>query len=96
MNKNGGLYTSGHYYSMERKLEVMSTYLGLWEASFPKKPSISKLAKEAQVGWAFAKQIVEEYEKQGLPRDPKEIKNNSIHKMGNSHALDVTEEIFDK
>ena len=71
-NQNGGYYHSGDSYSIEKKLQVIETYLSMWEKEFPKKPSYSAIAREERVCVNTVRKYIAEYHENGFLIDPME------------------------
>ena len=71
-NKNGGLYERGKGYDLRRKQTVAVEYYQLRSEVGINGITINEVARRAQVGWKYAKKVVEEYEQAATISDPLE------------------------
>ena len=74
LNQNGGYYSPGKRYELGRKLEVFDACCFAAEDTFPLKPSARVVAKEARVGYSYARKVIAEIEEFGGVIDPDDLK----------------------
>ena len=59
-NQNGVFFQPGRMYDLPRKFGVGTTYLRLWELSYPTRPTALELSRESNVGWEYAAKVMSE------------------------------------
>jgi len=97
-NENGGFYEVGRRYGIVKKREVALAFLRL-QATSPDPVSIKLLARQAKVGWEYAKSVVLELIANGGSIsnlvDPAITYHNKTTKDGNYRCrLSAEEEMF--
>jgi hypothetical protein len=72
LNRNGGNYVKGSYYSMDKKTSVAIEYEQMKREASARgtKVNISELAKRCNVGWKYANKVAKEIECRGTVVDP--------------------------
>ena len=68
--------------------------LYLLHRKFPEKPSVAQVAREAQVGWHFAKQVLSEIEEFGEMIDPEVVDKQQKDTRRKVHELDKMDAAF--
>ena len=93
-NKNGGIYQRGKRYDLTKKQAVALEYLKMATQAGSTRVSISKVAKQAKVGWKFANKVVKEYEQSTTLRDPKDEHKEQVNNKKGKRLLTIEEEVF--
>ena len=75
VNKHGGAFRVGKYYSFEKKVSVMETFHELQRGNLTVKPTISSVAKASKVSWDYAKKVMLEIEEHGTIIPPINLHN---------------------
>ena len=95
VNSNGGVYLRGRRYNLLKKQSVAIEYFKLQREVGQERVNISEVARRGQVGWGYAKMVVEEYcgGHSGL-RDPSEKYERKILARKNERHLSIEEEVY--
>jgi DDE superfamily endonuclease len=97
-NLNGGTYSPGRMYSIEKKADVKEAYLELILEIYPLRPSYRALAKRAKVSLNYAMKVAREIDANGDISDPNVIREENrlaiVRRGPGSKTLSVTHEIF--
>jgi hypothetical protein len=97
-NRNGGTYSPGRLYSIEKKMEVKEAYFHLQQEMFPKPPSFRSVAIRAKVDKKYAGRVIREIHANGDITDPFVIREANrlaiVHRGPGSKTLAVADQIF--
>jgi hypothetical protein len=93
INRWGGVYESGRSYTLRDKFRVSTVYEKHRARAFPMDPSISKVAKEAQVSRRFVSKVLRELKDGGLV-DPELVDKTKSKATGVCGFLDIEHELF--
>ena len=96
---NNIIFRRGHAYPMERKLHVGNCYAKLFQMycmdpSNYKEPSPSSVANLANVGYKFAKKVMDEIQSTGSIVDPDTIKAHNYLNRKSFNKLKVEHQMF--
>jgi hypothetical protein len=94
VNDNGGYYQPGRMYQLPKKIKVAEIYLGLMEARYPLRVSITEVAHMARVGWDYARLVVHELEFHGFIQVPERSRRAKNHVLGPGQKLSTVHEMF--
>ena len=92
VNKQGGTFRCGGYYSLEKKVSVMETYHRLAREAPNNSPSIVSVAKEAKVSWDYAKKVILEIQDHGTIIPPSILKSQRKVVSGVGAVMKLTQE----
>lgn len=95
LNENGGFFSRGKPYPIEKKIDVARAYLDLKYSRHGQDPTPTDVSRKAGVGWTYAKQVLDEIEENGRVLSPEEIRGTPRIPLGvGSRALTAEEESF--
>jgi transposase len=94
VNDNGGYYQPGRMYQLPKKIKVAEIYLGLMEARYPLRVTVTEVALSARVGWDYARRVIHELEFHGFIREPEMIRRAKNHVLGPGQKLSTVHEMF--